>query len=147
MGTDRDCVKNKYENSRPIDFNWDSEHPNVKNLVLALQEELFDSGMYERMPNSKVLQRIRNHIKYLILDLFLAYCADEEMYLGYSRTRDRYNQDERYNYQCISYSIFVRRIVDGLLELNYLDGALGFRNVDNSNGFQSRMRPTKRLIN
>ena len=149
---------NKYANSRNIDLNWISDHQAVENLVEELKKELFEKDMYERKRNSKQLDRIHNQIKVLILDLFLAYMADNKLYLGYSRTKGNYKQDGRYNYQGISYSIFVRRIIDTLIELDYLESKNGFRDdPDKYNreyefdvpkkryGRQSRMKATPKL--
>ena len=137
---------NKYANSRPIDLNWDSQHPSVENLVEELKAELFDNGMYERIPNSRELKRVHNHIKILLLDLYLAYLSDPTLYLGYSRTKGDYKLDGKYNYQCISYSIFIKRVVDGLYTLNYIEGKIGFHDDPNEYGWQSRMKATEELI-
>lgn len=140
------CIStNKYANSRPIDLNWDSDDPAVEQLVEEIKKELFDNGMYKHVRNSRELVRIHNHIKFLLLDLFLAYLSDKKLYLGYSRTKGHYKQDGRYNYQRVSYAIFVTRIIDGLIFLKYLKGKKGFHDNSRSYGWQSRIKASKKL--
>ena len=69
-------------NSRPIDVHVWSSYPEVNKAVDALTGKIIDSGIYKRIKDKEKLKR---HLKIIVLDLYIAHLADPELYVAYSR--------------------------------------------------------------
>ena len=127
------------EYSRPLTVHRVSDYPEIKKVLNDLFVEL-----------SKLLGRIsvdktRKFLNLVVLDLFVAYKTDPDLYVGYSRAKDKYRPGT------LNHSFFLRyrplmRVIDGLDELGYLENHRGFYDRKSKIGRQSRMRATPKLI-
>jgi hypothetical protein len=131
-------------NSRPLDIHRWSDHPQVDALVGRLVSDIIEvsSRQRERDP-----EKLTNHVKVIVLDLYMGHQVDPEMYVGYSRRARDYSHKSRYNELGISYR-FLRRVIDALMDeqLGYIEHHIGFKNRESGKGFRSRMRATNRLL-
>src|SRR6056297_4155534 len=82
--------------SRPIDVHRWSDHPEVNDIVDTLWREHF--GDLERKSSGpKPKARIRDQLKVLVLDLYLAWATDPELSIGVPMSVGAWNTSSRYN--------------------------------------------------
>jgi hypothetical protein len=125
---------NSLEYSRPLDVHQWSDYPEVTQAVAILAREL--SGL-----NTKQ----KKHLKLVILDLYEAWLHDPPMYIGYSRDRNNYQVDSRYNKLHIGYTALIT-VIDRLEQSDYVEHHRGFHDRRAGVGFQSRVRAKRKLI-
>lgn len=119
----------KYLNARPFDVHTWSAHPEVNSFVNEIYNELTSIRGNERI-NKKLL-------KVLLLDLYVAWCADPTLMIMFSRDNNAYVAGSRYNEIKISKKI--RDIVDVLEQHGIICQKLGFQDRVANVGFQSRL--------
>ena len=102
--------------SRPLDVHRISDYPEVQRMITYLFDEMKSSGLIGKSPRKKILK----HLKVVVLDLYVAYLHDPLVYLGYSRRRDDYSGASRLGQLYLGYRPMIR-VVDGLLDLGYLE--------------------------
>jgi len=127
--------------SRPLDVHRISDYPEVQRMITYLFDEMKSSGLIGKSPRKKILK----HLKVVVLDLYVAYLHDPLVYLGYSRRRDDYSGASRLGQLYLGYRPMIR-VVDGLLDLGYLEHHKGFQDQASGRSFLSRMRATPKLI-
>ena len=127
--------------SRPLDVHRISDYPEVQRMITYLYDEMKSSGLIGKSPRKKILK----HLKVVVLDLYVAYLHDPLVYLGYSRRRDDYSGASRLGQLYLGYRPMIR-VVDGLLDLGYLEHHKGFQDLASGRSFLSRMRATPKLI-
>ena len=127
--------------SRPIDVHRISEYPEVQRMITHLFDEMKSSGFVGKSPKKKLLK----HLKVVVLDLYVAYLGDPHTYLGYSRDRNKYSKESRLGRLFLSYRPMIR-VVDGLINLGYVEHYKGFQDQARGTRYQSRMRATPALI-
>ena len=89
-------------NARPLDVHTWSDYPEVN---------LFIDDIYGSLSSVEGNERINKKLlKVLLLDLYVAWCADPELKLMFSRDNNAYKAKSRYNEIHISKKI--RDIVD-----------------------------------
>ena len=110
-------------------------------MITSLFDEMKSSGLIGKSPKDKVLK----HLKVVILDLYVAYLGDPLTYLGYSRDRNKYSKESRLGRLFLRYRPMMR-VVDGLIDLGYVEHHKGFQDQARGTGYQSRMRATPALI-
>jgi hypothetical protein len=125
---------NSLEYSRPLDVHQWSDYPEVTQAVAILAREL--SGL-----NTKQ----KKHLKVVILDLYEAWLHDPPMYIGYSRDRNNYQVNSRYNKLHIGYTALIT-VIDRLEQSDYVEHHRGFHDRRAGVGFQSRVRAKRKLI-
>ncbi|MHC8605109.1 hypothetical protein ACYVVD_08185 [Arenicellales bacterium IMCC58067] len=81
----------------------------------------------------------------MILDLYIAYLADPLMFISYSRDRNKFSKTERLGRLFLGYGP-LKRVIDGLETLGFIENHIGFYDQKRKFGFQSRMRATPALI-
>ncbi len=123
-------------NARPLDVHTWSDYPEVNLFVDDIYSSLSSVEGNERI-NKKLL-------KVLLLDLYVAWCADPELKLMFSRDHNAYKAKSRYNEIHIGKKI--RDIVDLLVLNKIIHEKKGFNDRINGIGFQSRIWPTTALI-
>jgi len=123
-------------NARPLDVHTWSDYPEVNLFVDDIYSSLSSVEGNERI-NKKLL-------KVLLLDLYVAWCADPELKLMFSRDNNAYKAKSRYNE--INIGKKIRDIVDLLVLNKLIHEKKGFNDRINSIGFQSRIWPTTALI-
>ncbi len=127
--------------SRPLDVHRISDYPEVQRMITYLFDEMKSSGLIGKSPRKKILK----HLKVVVLDLYVAYLHDPLVYLGYSRRRDDYSGASRLGQLYLGYRPMIR-VVDGLLDLGYVEHHKGFQDLARGRSFLSRMRATPKLI-
>jgi hypothetical protein len=123
-------------NARPLDVHTWSDYPEVNLFVDDIYSSLSSVEGNERI-NKKLL-------KVLLLDLYVAWCADPELKLMFSRDNNAYKAKSRYNE--INIGKKIRDIVDLLVLNKIIHEKKGFNDRINGIGFQSRIWPTTALI-
>ncbi|QBQ55530.1 hypothetical protein [Nitrosococcus wardiae] len=127
--------------SRPFDVHRWSDYPEVNKAVEAIRRELVATN-----PIKKVTDKQKKHLKVVILDLYVAWLSDPELWIGYSRDHHDYQVDSRYNKLHIGYRALIQ-VIDSLADSGYIEHKKGFNDRRTGIGFQSRMRAKKKLIN
>ena len=106
---------------------------------------LFIDDIYSSLSSVEGNERINKKLfKVLLLDLYVAWCADPELKLMFSRDNNAYKAKSRYNEIHIGKKI--RDIVDLLVLNKIIHEKKGFNDRVNGIGFQSRIWPTTALI-
>ena len=72
------------EYSRPLTVHRVSDYPEIKKVLNDLFVEL--SNLLGRISVDKT----RKFLNLVVLDLFVAYKTDPDLYVGYSRAKDKY---------------------------------------------------------
>jgi hypothetical protein len=127
------------DNSVPLDvYRW-SEYPEVNEAVNAIHEELKQKAGLDGREKIK-----KKHLKVVILNLWATWLADKSRYIAYSRTKNDYQANSRYN--CLHISYATVPVVDALESCGYLEHHKGYFDRAIGVGRQSRMRATEKLI-
>jgi hypothetical protein len=127
------------ENSAPLNVHRWSAYPEVNAAVDALYGELErEGGLVGRTEIKK------RHIKVIILDLWANWLIDRKRYVAYSRRRNSYFAQSRYN--AIHLSSTTIAVVDALRQRGYVEHHRGFPGRGFKDGRMSRMRATEKLI-
>ena len=127
--------------SRPLDVHRLSEYPAVQSVITHLHESLKSEGLLEKSSKSRIFK----HLKVVVLDLYIAYLADPLMFVSYSRDRNKFSKTERLGRLFLGYGP-LKRVIDGLETLGFIENHIGFYDKNRKFGFQSRMRATPALI-
>ena len=132
----------EYDNSRPLDVWRISEYPEVKSALNQIFIEMQEAGLVIKEHENK----LKDHIRAIVLDLYVANQADPTMYIRYSRRPKAFNQRSRYSALFFGYWNTLK-VVDFLQGSGYAEGPIGYRNPENSvRSKLSRMRATPKLI-
>ena len=118
-----------YINSRPLDVHRWSEYPEVNEFVNEIYSELISINGHET--TSKKL------VKVIILDLYVAWCADTDLMIMFSKDNNSYKAKSRYNELHIGKTII--KIVEGLVSNKIIEIKDGFNDRVKGIGFQSRI--------
>lgn len=140
-----DCVvSDSWDTSRPLDVHKWSDERNVNDAVGLIMEEA--RGLLAPvMRNRRSRYNTRDHLKIVVLDLFIAWQDNPTLSLGYSRDKKNYGQGTRYKKIHFKYKPMVA-VCDALEDLDYAKQKKGF--YDHASGLsrQTRIRPTHKLI-
>lgn len=121
--------------SRPLDVHRWSEHPEINSLV---------DRIYSSLPSFIGNNMIRKqHLKVLLLDLYLAWSVDPDLKLAISRDNNSYKAKSRYNELHISK--VTPQVVDLLGEAGLVHQADGFFDHTTNIGRVSRVWATEKL--
>lgn len=131
-------MENPLLNSRPIDVHRWSDYPEVKDAAEKLYSELnFNHKSY------------RNCIRMLLMDLYQAWLVDPTQYVAYSRKKNKYFGNTRYNKLKINF-FALTKTVDAMVTAGYIAHHKGgyFKNEITGEyyGWMSRMRATPMLL-
>ena len=118
-----------YINSRPLDVHRWSEYPEVNEFVNEIYSELISINGHET--TSKKL------LKVLLLDLYVAWSADPDLMIMFSKNNNSYKAKSRYNELHIGKTII--KIVEGLVSNKIIEIKDGFNDRVKGIGFQSRI--------
>jgi hypothetical protein len=127
--------------SRPFNTNRWGEGDRIDALIEAFFGELRATEV-ARHGNER---RMRQHLRVVLLDLYASFLSDPMRFVAYSRNRNQYVRPERYNRLKIAYRPLMR-VIDGLIELGYIENHGGFLDRTTGIGRQSRMKATQKLI-
>lgn len=106
------------------------------------RDQLTTLGYSDPSKGPKDFQKLRKHLKIVLLDACVSLHQDPAQWIGYSRSHDRYlTQDSRYNKLHLS-GRFLLKAVDWLVEHGML---AGWKPAKDQTGLQSRFRAMPRL--
>ena len=135
----RNCLStsNDINNSRPFDIHVWSDYPEFNQLVDQLWFRHFpiEDDIVRRGPKSKATSK--DHFKALLLDLYVSWLTDPNMYLGISMSKSGWNANSRYNALHLSFRIVT--IIKNLAGLGIVEFQKGRQ------GTLSRIRAAERL--
>ena len=129
--------------SRPLDIHTWSNHPEINIIVDKVWHSLGQNRQDALSPkgnrkgtNPKLL------IKVLIVHLYETFLDDPTLWTGVARSANAYAPTSRYNSLNVSFKIV--QLIDGLVELGYLEfvGGSNDKTNDGWNSFTSRIRPS-----
>lgn len=128
-------------NSSLFDVHRWSDYPEVNNAVNDLYGQLKEDPSFSG--NTRIRKK---HVKVIILDLFVKWKQDPQMYASYSRGKTSYSEiDQRYNNLHISFITVA--IVDALAKAGYVDQVIGhYDKTGKRQSHMARMRATAKLI-
>ena len=126
--------KPDYSNAMPLDIHFCSVDARVVKAVDYLCAEI--GYTYDRSVA---------HVRMVILNLYKAHILDPDKYIGYSRDAGKYKLVFRYNKQRITYRPLIK-VIDGLIEKEYVVPVTFSFNKVTKIGRCSRMRATGKLI-
>lgn len=126
-------------NSREINFHLCSKYPQVLSLVDLLLDKLVKHIKQRDNLQRLHTKKIRASLSLVVLNLYSLYQSNPKKYLAYSRNPGGYKRT-RYKQHDIGYDIFIKKIVDSLEELGYIESNLGFYDKEFRIGMNSRMR-------
>jgi hypothetical protein len=131
------------DNCRPIDIWRMSDYPEVKSALRPIFEEMKDKGLSDKKHEKK----LKDHIRSVVLDLYVAHTSDPTKYVSYSRNKNDYNQGSRYSAIYIGYRNLIK-VIDFLLDNSYAEGVKGYRDPQSpTRSKQSRVRAAGTLLN
>ena len=125
-----------YTSARPLDVHRWSEHPEVNAFIDHVFTDLKSIN-----GNARISKKL---VKVILLDLYVAWCADPRLMLMFSRDNNAYKAGSRYNELHISKKII--GIVDALIANGVIGQQLGFNDRVSGIGFQSRLWASEKLI-
>lgn len=130
-------------NSRPIDVHRWSDYPQVKGLVDKIYLETLDIDERKRVRNRKSL---RMTVGVFVLDLYLAWRADPQLFVSVHKTPKAYvGSESRYKRIHLKYANVII-VINALKKLGYLIEHIGTYNRDTAYGCLTRIRATSQLI-
>ncbi|MFC1567820.1 hypothetical protein ACFL3K_01280 [Pseudomonadota bacterium] len=132
---------NKYDNSRPLDVHKWSDYSEVNAAINALADEIIPALPLKKVDKNKY----KKHLKVIVLDLLSAHLSNPSLYIGYSRSTASYSGSSRYKQLHINYRPLIK-VIDALIELDYIDHKKGFHDSRTGIGKQSRMKANPKLI-
>ena len=125
-----------YANARPLDVHRWSEYPEVNDFVDYVFTDLKAVN-----GNAQISKKL---VKVILLDLYVAWCADSRLMLMFSRDNNAYKSKSRYNELHIGKKII--GIVNALIANVVIGQKLGFNDGVSGIGFQSRLWASDKLI-
>jgi hypothetical protein len=136
-------VNAEYQNSRYVNYNRWSEHPEIVGLV----DEIMSNFTASRKKAGYM-----DNMRVLVLDLFESYCADPEQHIEYERNNNHFtfkrDKDSRYTVNDLITAKNFVGAVDHLIDNGYVTNSTGRHFTDddgNEYGFLSKMRPTEKF--
>ena len=134
------------DHSRPLFIHWKSEYPEIHQLVDELynmfSREAFEATFGRSNNQGRCSPKQRIYI--IIVDLYAAWLDDPKLSIGFSRDRNAYAPNSRYNEQSVPYSIV--KVIDWLEHQGFIQTTLG--NYDHhgyGRSYVSRMIATGKL--
>ena len=130
-------ISNDIENSRPFDVHIWSDYPEFNQLVHKLWVKYFplEEGIVRRGPVPKAITKV--HFKTLLLDLYVSWMTDPNMYLGIFMAKSAWKPNSRYNALHLSFRMVA--IIKELKAVGLIDVELGRQ------GTLTRIRATRQL--
>ena len=130
-------TSNNINNSRPFDVHVWSDYPEFNQLVNKLWVKYFprEDRIVRQGPVPKAITKV--HFKTLLLDLYVSWISDPNMYLGIFMSKSKWKPNSRYNALHLSFRMVV--IIKELKAVGVIDVELGRQ------GTLTRIRATRQL--
>ena len=130
-------TSNDINNSRPLDVHVWSDYPEFNQLVNKLWVKYFPSEDSTIRPGPKSKATSKIHFKTLLLDLYVCWMTDPNMYLGVHMSNSGWKANSRYNALHLSYRMI------GIIKELVAEDVLEFQK--GRQGTLSRIRATEQL--
>ncbi len=129
-----------YDNNCLLDLSLWSHDGTVLADVASLMDQIRD-------PTLKDDDKYRKHLTIVVMNLFVAHIIGDVTWVAYSRDKNSYTANSRYNPLRISHR-YLTSVVDRLAEFGFIDHAMGFydRRTPAKKGKTSKMRSTRKLL-
>ena len=88
-------MPSKYNYSRPFNSQWVCKYAQFDKLLDELYVDIVSTLGYKHRPTATKEAEIKRHVSAIILDLYRAYQADDELYLAISKTAGFYSKKSR----------------------------------------------------
>lgn len=132
--------------SRPFDVNRWSEYPELNNCLTALIKELEQLENRQRQRNPDQKKKLREAVRCLILDLYVAWKTDPNLVIAISLSNGTYATESRYRALFLYWKSF-KAAYGMLVEAGYISVVLnGFHDHETGIGRMTRIRATDKLI-
>lgn len=128
-----------------INFHLYSKYPQVLSLVDSVLDKVVAHIKHRDNPKRIHTDKYRDSLSLALLNLYSVYQANPKRYIAYSRNPGGY-QSTRYKKHDIGYDVFIKKVINSLDELGYIESHLGFHDKDFGIGMNSRMRANLSLI-
>ncbi len=134
---------NHRSHSKPLDLHLWSDHPEINIIVDKVWQSLGEHRQANLIPKGN---RKGTHpkllLKVLLVHLYVNFLDMPTLWTGVARSANAYAPTSRYNSLRISFKIV--KLIDGLVELGYLDfvGGSNDKNNEGWKSFTSRIRPS-----
>ena len=130
-------TSNDIEHSRPLDVHVWSDYPEFNQLINKLFVKYFPSQDNAVRPGPKSKATSKVHFKTLLLDLYVCWMTDPNMYLGVHMSNSGWKANSRYNALHLSYRMI--SIIKELVAVDILEFQKG------REGTLSRIRAAEQL--
>ncbi|MEQ9071545.1 MAG: hypothetical protein RLO18_32720, partial [Gimesia chilikensis] len=132
--------------SRPLDVHRWADYPELNDCLSGLMTQIDTLGLRQRARKAESTKRLRNAVRSLVLDLYVAWKTDPQIEVGVSLSNRAFTQKSRYRALFLKYEGFTTAY-RGLKELGYLEELrIGFNDPRSGKSFVTRARATPRLI-
>ena len=125
---------NPYDYYTEINLNLWSYDTNFINLVEYIQEQ------FPKIGNPSIRKR---HLTVVLANLYYTWIEDPDKFVGYDRMSNKYKARSQYN--ILKISTLLIKIVDSLVDLNYIHNKKGHYELNNQSRI-SKMKPESKLI-
>lgn len=134
------------ERSRPLDVHRWSDYPELRNCLSGLVAEIEANENRQRRRTASGTKRLREAVRCLVLDLYVAWATDPELQVGVARGKSKFSASSRYKALFLSYDHFITAF-NGLRDLGYLVVRHeGFNDKRTGIGRVSRVIATRKLV-
>lgn len=132
--------------SRPIDVHRWSDYPELDNCLSRLVAEIEGTEGRHRARKVSSAKRLRDAVRCIVLDLYVAVTADPASDVGIPLGKDRFRRGSRYRALFLTYDSF-KAAFDGLVQQGYVQKVeTGFRDERTGKGRVTRFRATAKLV-
>ena len=141
-----DKVNLKLWISSPIKFYLNSKYPQVEGFVDVILSDLIEYIKQSENVKRVHKNKIKSSLEIALLNLYSAHLSNPKKYVAYPRGNNKYSKDgSRYKRQDIGYDTFVKRVINSLRDLGYIEDHTGFYDKEFRYGMNSRMRASSKL--
>ncbi|MBW8639171.1 hypothetical protein K1W69_18390 [Hoeflea sp. WL0058] len=132
--------------SRPLDVHRWSDYPELNDCLTDLVQQIDALKPRQRARKVESAKRLRNAVRSLVLDLYVAWKTDPQLEVGVPLSNRAFVQGSRYRALFLKYKGFVTAY-HGLHELGYIEEVRpGFNDTRTGKSFVTRARATPKLI-
>ena len=136
-------VNDHRSHSRPLDIHSWSDHPEINIIIDKVWQSLGAKRQDQLTPKgNRKGTKPKRMLKVLLVHLYATFLDDPMLWTDVARSANAYMPTSRYNSLNISFKIV--QLIDGLVELGYLDftGGSNGKTFKGWNSFTSRIRPS-----
>ena len=131
--------KNKYDNSRDLQIWLWSNRPAIKASADFIFNKMKNAGLVNKLnPN-----RLKNHLKVILTDLYVCHSEDNKRYISISLNRNDYFTPTYFKKIFLNYK-YLTLVIKYLTEQKYIEFKRGF--YSKNGGRKSRIKSSQKLL-